>query len=86
MTVVSVELAVFVDIPLEVWIIGLPWPLDCITHVLYDGYTLDGFDIEGVLGIRARSPWCDGRSLVWLGGFSSGQHLSYVSLQRGLAE
>ena len=47
-TVVSMELAVLGDIPLGVWIISPLWPLDCITHVLHDGYTLDGFDIEGV--------------------------------------
>ena len=49
-TVVSMKLAILGDIPLGVWIISLPWPLDCIAHVLHDGYTLNGFDIEGVLG------------------------------------
>ena len=48
-TVVSMELAVLGDIPLGVWIVSLPWRLDHIAHVLHDGYTLNGFDIEGVL-------------------------------------
>ena len=46
---VSMKLAVLGDIPLGVWIICLLWPLDYIAHVLHDGYTLNGFDIEGVL-------------------------------------
>ena len=49
MTVVSMELAVLGDIPLGIWIVSLLWPLDCIAHVLHDGYTVNGFDIEGVL-------------------------------------
>ena len=49
MTVVSMELVVLGDIPLGVWIISLLWPLDCIAHVFHHGYTLNGFDIEGVL-------------------------------------
>ena len=46
------ELAVLGDIPLGVWIIHLLWPFDCVAHVLHNGYTLNGFDIEGVLGPR----------------------------------
>ena len=45
---VSMELAVLGDIPLGVWIVNLSWPPDCIAHVFHGGYTLDGFDIEGV--------------------------------------
>ena len=37
-------------------------------------------------GIRARLPWLDGQSLDCVDGLSSGRWLSYVSLQRGLAE
>ena len=48
--VISLKLAVLGDIPLGVWIISLLWPFDCIAHVLHDGYTLNAFDIEGVLG------------------------------------
>ena len=48
-TVVSMELAVLGDISFGVWIISLPWSLDCIAYVLHDGYTLNEFDIEGVL-------------------------------------
>ena len=55
-TVVSMELAVLGDIPLGVWIVSLPLPLDCIAHVLHDGYTLNGFDIEGVLGDPSSIP------------------------------
>ena len=55
-TVVSMELAVLGDIPLGVWIISLLWPLDSIAHVLHDGYTLNGFDIEGVLGDPSSVP------------------------------
>ena len=47
---VSMELTVLGDIPLGVWIISLPWKLDYIAHVLHDGYTLNGFDIKGILG------------------------------------
>ena len=50
------KLTVLSDIPLGVWIIRLPWPLDCVAHVLYDGYTLNGFDIEGVLGDPSSVP------------------------------
>ena len=71
-TVISMKLAVLGDISLGVWVIRLSWPLDFVAHVLHDGYTLDGFVIEGVLEIRARSPWCDGRSLNWLDDLSSG--------------
>ena len=47
---ISVKLSVLGDVPLGVWIISLPWLLDCIAHVLDDGFTLSGFDIEGVFG------------------------------------
>ena len=50
MTVVSIELAILSDISLGVRIVSLPWPLDCIAHVLHDSYTLNWFDIEGILG------------------------------------
>ena len=53
---VYVELAVLGDIPLGVWIVSLLWPLDCIALVLHDGYTLNGFDIEGVLGDPSSVP------------------------------
>ncbi len=46
MTVVSMEFAVLGDILLGVWIVTLPWPLDCIVHSFHDGYTFDGLDIE----------------------------------------
>ena len=46
---ISVKLAIIGDIPLGVWIIRLPWPIDCVDHVLHDGYALNGFDIECVL-------------------------------------
>ena len=46
---VSMELVVFGDILLEVWIVTLSWPLDCIAYSFHDGYTFDGLDIEGVL-------------------------------------
>ena len=55
-TVISMKLAVLGDIPLGVWIIHLPWPLDCVAHVLHDGYTLNGFNIEGVLGDPSSVP------------------------------
>ena len=45
---ISVKLAILGDIPLGVWIVRLPWPLDGVAHVLHDGYTLNGFDIERV--------------------------------------
>ena len=47
---ISMELAVLGDISLGVWIVSLLWPLNYIVHVFHDGYTLNGFDIEGVLG------------------------------------
>ena len=46
---VSMEFTVLGDIPLGVWIVNLPWPLDCIAHCFHDGYALNGLDIEGVL-------------------------------------
>ena len=52
MTVVSI----LGDILLGVWIVCLLWPLDCISHVLHDGYTLKGFNIEGVLGDPSSVP------------------------------
>ena len=55
-TVISMKLAVLGDIPLGVWIVRLLWPLDCVAHVLHDGYTLNGFDIEGVLGDPSSVP------------------------------
>ena len=48
-TVISMELAVLGDIPLGVWIVRLPWPLDRVSHVLHNSYTLNGFDIECIL-------------------------------------
>ena len=54
--VVSMELAVLGDIPLGVWIVRLPRPLNCVAHVLHDGYTLNGFNIEGVLGDPSSDP------------------------------
>ena len=54
--VISMKLAVLSDIPLGVWIIHLPWPLDCVAHVLHDGYVPNGFDIEGVLGNPSSVP------------------------------
>ena len=45
---VTMELAVFCHVPLGVWIGCLSWPFDRVAHVLHDGYTLDGFDIECV--------------------------------------
>ena len=56
MTVISMKLAVLGNIPLGVWVIRLMWPLDCVTHVLHDGYTLNGFDIKGVLGDPSSVP------------------------------
>ena len=53
---ISMKLAVLGDIPLGVWIVDLSWPLDCIAHVFHDGYTLDGFNIEGVLGDLSSVP------------------------------
>ena len=50
------EFAVLGDILLGVWIVNLSWPLDCIAYVLHDGYTLDGFDIEGILGDPSSVP------------------------------
>ena len=50
------EFAVLGDIPLGVWIVNLPWPLDCITHGFHDGYTLNGLDIEGVFGDPSSVP------------------------------
>ena len=50
------ELAVLGDIPLGVWIVRLPWPFDDVAHVLHDGYTLNGFDIKGVLGDPSSVP------------------------------
>ena len=52
--VISMKLAVLSDIPLGVWIIRLPWPLDSVAHVLHDGYTLNGF--EGILGDPSSVP------------------------------
>ena len=49
MVVVSMELAIFGDVPLGVRIVYLPWPLDCVAHAFHDGHALNGFDIEGVL-------------------------------------
>ena len=54
--VISLKLAVLGDIPLGVRIIHLPWPLDCVAHVLHDGYTLNDFDIEGVFGDSSSVP------------------------------
>ena len=42
------ELAVFGNIPLGVWIVILPWPFDCIAHGFHDGYAFDGLYFEGV--------------------------------------
>ena len=53
---ISIELTVLGDIPLGVWIVNLLWPFDCIAHVFHDGYTLDGFDIEGVFGDPSSFP------------------------------
>ena len=53
---VSMEFTVLGDILLRVWIVSLSWPLDCIAHVFHDGYTLNGFDIEGVLGDSSSVP------------------------------
>ena len=50
------KLAVLGDISIGVWVIRLPWPLDYVAHVLHDGYTLNGFDIEGVLGDPSSVP------------------------------
>ena len=50
------ELTVLGDIPLGVRIVSLLWPLECIAHVLHDGYTLNGFDIEGILGDPSSVP------------------------------
>ena len=50
------DLAVLGDISLGVWIGNLLWPLDCIAHVFHDGYTLNGFDNEGVLGDLSSVP------------------------------
>ena len=86
MTVISMKLAVLGDISLGVRIIRLMWPLHCVAHVFHDGYTLNGFNIEGVLGDPSSVPWCDGRILDWLDGLLSGRRLLYVSLRRGLAE
>ena len=55
-TVVSMKLAVLGDIPLGIWIVCLSWPFDCVAHVLHDGYTLNGFDIEDVLGDPSSVP------------------------------
>ena len=40
------KLTVLGDVLLGVWIVRLPWPFDGVAHVLHDGYTLNGFDIE----------------------------------------
>ena len=55
-TVISMKLTLFGDISLGVWIICLPWPLNCVAQVLHDGYTLNGFNIEGVLGDPSSVP------------------------------
>ena len=55
-TVISVKLAILGDIPLGVWIVRLPWPPNGVAHVLHDSYTLNGFDIEGVLGDPSSVP------------------------------
>ena len=55
-SVVTMKLTVLGDIPLGVWIVCLLWPLDFVVHVLHDGYTLDGFDIEGILGDPSSVP------------------------------
>ena len=60
---ISMELVLLGDIPLGVWIVRLPSPLDCVAHVLHDGYALNGFDIECILRDSSWSPWCTGRSL-----------------------
>ena len=68
MTVISMKLSVLGDIPLGVGIIRLPWPLDCVTHVLHDGYTLNGFDVESVLGDPSSVPmvrWTVIRLISW---------------------
>ena len=56
---ISMELAVYGDIPLGVWIVTLPWPFNCISHGFHDGYTFDGLDIEGVFGDPSSVP------MVW---------------------
>ena len=53
---ISMKLVVLGDISLGFWIVSLPWPLDRIAHVLHDGYTLNGFGIEGVLGDPSSVP------------------------------
>ena len=56
MTVISMKLTIFGDIPLGVWVVRLPWPLDCVAHILHDGYAFNGFDIECVLGDLSSVP------------------------------
>ena len=46
---VSMKFAVLGDILLGVWIVSLSWPFNYVAYVFHDGYTLNGFDIEGVL-------------------------------------
>ena len=53
---ISMKLVVLGDVLLGVWIVHLSWPLDCVSHVLHDGYALNGFDIECVLGDPSSVP------------------------------
>ena len=43
---IPMKLAVLGNIPLEIWIVVLPGLSDCVTHVLHNCYTLDGFNVE----------------------------------------
>ena len=65
---ISVKLAILGDIPLGVWIVRLPWPLDDVAHVFHDGYTFNGFDIECILRDPSSVPrvrWTVIRLISW---------------------
>ena len=50
------ELAVFGDIPLGVWIVVFSGPLNYVALGFHDGYTLNGLCIEGVFGDPSSVP------------------------------
>ena len=50
MIMISMKLTIFGSILLGIWVVVLPRPSDCVTHVLHDSHALNGLNVEIVLG------------------------------------